>query len=165
MTYETEALPPQDDRVGINEYAAANNVSTRTVKRWLADNELPGAEKDPFTGAWRIPLHAVRQLRALPADHTQPQTHSEVGPAGGQLIELMQRQGGMMLQQPSQLEPSLREDLDDEPGYLTLAAASRYLGIPQAQILANAEKFGVEHVGTNGSARVPQRIVRRIAGY
>lgn len=149
-------------KLSLSQYATANNVSTRTVKRWLADDELPGAEKDQFTNEWRIPAHATRLLR--------PRTEQPAGPvAVGAAVERHVFGGRSEIQPMPQLaaglEPSLRDDLDDETAYLSIDEASRYLGIPQAQIRQNAERFQLEPVGTNGSLRVPQRVVREIAGY
>lgn len=146
-------------RLSLSQYATAHNVSTRTVKRWLADDELPGAEKDPFTNEWRIPAHATRQLK--------PRTE-EPRPPTGTAVEQHIFHGRSQIQPVPELaglEPSLRDDLDDETAYLSIDEASRYLGIPQAQIRQNAERFQLEPVGTNGSMRVPQRVVREIAGY
>jgi hypothetical protein len=152
-----------DDRLSVTEYAIAKGVSTRSVKRWLADEQLPGAEKDPFSGEWRIPATAVRQQNAVSADVAKPVNHSELlgqlgigTPAGAEVVSWQQM--------PEPAPPTMRERLDDETGYLKIADAAAYLGIPQAQILAHPEKFGVEEVGDRGSARVPQRIIRRIMG-
>jgi hypothetical protein len=155
----------RDERLSVAEYATAKGVSTRSVKRWLADEELPGAEKDPFTGAWRIPRTSVRQVKAVSAEVGQPVNHSELlaqmgvmtMPGGGEVVPWQQM--------PAAPEPTLRERLDDETGYLTIEEAAEYLGIPQAQIRANAERFGLEPVGVNGSLRVPQRVIRRVMGF
>lgn len=147
------------------EYAEKVGVSTRTIKRWLGADEVPGAYRDEYAGGqWRIPENASRVIRATSAEQTHPQDHSQaplslvqgVGGPGGQMVPFG------ALEAP---EPSLREDLDDEPGYLDIPTAARYLGIPQAQIRSNPDRFGLEDVGVNGSMRVPQRIVRRIMGY
>ena len=160
----TEILQGEhDDRLSITEYAIAKGVSTRSIKRWLSDGELPGAEKDPFSGQWKIPANAVRQMSATSAEVAKPVNHSELlgqlgvaMPAGAEVVPWQTM--------PEPTPPTMRERLDDETGYLTIADAAAYLGIPQAQILGQPEKFGVEKVGTNGSARVPQRIIRRIMG-
>jgi len=148
-----------EHKLSLSQYATAHNVSTRTVKRWLADEELPGAEKDQFTNEWRIPAHATRTLR--------PRTE-EPRPPAGTAVDQHLFPGRSQIQAVPELaglEPSLRDDLDDEPAYLTIDEASRYLGIPQAQILKDPEKFELDRVGTNGSYRLPQRVVRKIAGY
>lgn len=146
--------------LSLSQYAVAHGVSTRTVKRWLADGELPGAEKDKFTEQWRIPANATRQLR--------PKGEGSTAAPGTVVEQHLFRGRGEIQPVPQlqqQLEPSLRDDLDDEPGFLRLEEAARYLGIPQAQILQQAERFELEKVGTNGSYRMPQRVVREIAGY
>ena len=152
-----------DDRLSVAEYASAKGVSTRSVKRWLADGELPAAEKDAFTGQWRIPRDAARQQQAVAADVAKPVNHSELL---GQLGVATMPGAEVLPWQPmpAPVEPTLRERLDDETGYLTIEEAAEYLGIPQAQIRANAERFGLEAVGVNGSMRVPQRIIRRVMG-
>lgn len=154
-----------DDRLSVAEFAMARGTSTRSIKRWLADGELPAAEKDAFTGQWRIPRDATRIKTAKSAEETKPVNHSELlaqmgvmaMPGGGEVIPWQQV--------PEPPEPTLRERLDDETGYLTIEEAAGYLGIPQAQIRANAERFGLEAVGVNGSLRVPQRVIRRVMGF
>jgi hypothetical protein len=150
----------------LSEYATKIDKSTRQIKRWLSGTtafELPGAVKDPATDEWRIPADARPRPRSTPVAQTQPQDHSQapltlVQPGAGPGTQMLPWQAA----EPP--EPTLIEDLDDEPGYLTLSDAARYLGIPQAQIRANAERFGLEPVGVNGSLRVPQRVIRRIMG-
>lgn len=148
----------EDQMLSLSQYATATGASTRTVKRWLANKELPDAVKDKYTGEWRIPRYAMRQPRPLTEDQ-EPQGVVEQHIFNGR-SEIQP-----MPQLEQQLEPSLRDDLDDEPGFLTIDEASRYLGIPQAQILKDPERFELERVGTNGSYRLPQRVVRQIAGY
>lgn len=147
--------------LSLSQYAAANNVSERTVKRWLANKELPDAEKDQYTGEWRIPAHAARVQRPRAEGANPP---SEIGSAVA--THLFNGRGEIQpMPELRASDPSLREELDDEPGFLPLDVASSYLGIPKAQILQNPERFGLERVGTNGSYRLPQRVVREIAGY
>jgi hypothetical protein len=151
--------------LSLSEYAESINKSSRTIKRWLSGTgmfDLPGAVKDPASGEWRIPANAVAVPRAVSAEVSKPADHSEAPTA----LQLVQTPGGQVLpfggvEAP---EPSLREDLDDEPGFLRIETAARYLGIPQAQILANPDRFQLEPVGVNGSLRVPQKVVRRIMG-
>lgn len=47
--------------VSLAQYSELHGVTDRTVKRWLAGNELPGAYKDG-RGAWQIPKDAVRTI-------------------------------------------------------------------------------------------------------
>lgn len=151
--------------LSLTEYAAEQDMSTRQIKRWLAAGQLPSAVKDPATGEWRIPAGAARVFNAAPAAQTQPQDHSQ---AALQLVTALGAQQGELVpwQEPRESEePSRREQLDDEPGFLDLPTAARYLGIPQAQILKDPKRFGIEARGVSGAPRVPQRIVRRIMGY
>lgn len=153
--------------LSVSEYAERHNVSTRTIKRWLAGSgvfELPGAVKDPASGEWRIPADAIQQARSVPADVSKPADHSEVSPAALQLVQTAPGQVVPFQPAVEAPEPTLREDLDDEPGFLSIENAARYLGIPQAQIRANPERFQLEAVGVNGSLRVPQKVIRRIMG-
>lgn len=153
--------------LSLSEYAEKHGKSTRTVKRWLSGTGmyvLPGAEKDPGSGEWRIPADAMAVPRSASAEATMPADHSEA-PTGLQLVPPAGAGGQLLPFTPVEPpEPSLREDLDDEPAFLTIEIAARYLGIPQAQIRANADRFGLEPVGVNGSLRVPQKVVRRIMG-
>ena len=54
-----ESLVPM---VTVDEFAELHRVTTRTVRRWLSDNRVPGAEM--IGGKWAIPLHAARAARA-----------------------------------------------------------------------------------------------------
>lgn len=148
--------------MSVSEYAAHVGVHPRTVKRWLANDELPDASKDPFNSEWRIPPTAHRVMRA-PAD---------VLPFGG-AEQPQPWTGEMVLHQqalPAQeREPSRLEDLAEEPTFLPVHDAAIYLGIPQAQILDNPETFEVMYLGVKGKGgkptpRVPKRVIRQFEG-
>lgn len=154
-------------KLSLSEYATKHDVSTRAVKTWLSGRGtyvLRGAEKDEL-GHWQIPEHAVKERNTARVDDMQPQDHSAATltlvPPAAERGQLVPAAGYPMIEPP---EPTLREDLDDEPAFLTVEDAARYLGIPQAQIIANADRFGLEAVGFNGSLRVPQRVIRRVMG-
>jgi hypothetical protein len=152
--------------VDIETYAGIVGTTDRTVRRWLGNGEIPGAERD-VSGKWEIPSTAVRraktpeEVRAYreAAAGASPAEHSEVG-----VPAMYPNTGAEMVLAGPITEPTLVQALDDETGYLSIADASHYLGIPQAQILANPERFDLAPVGVNGSQRVPQRIIRRIMG-
>jgi hypothetical protein len=152
----------------IDEYAEVIGKSSRVVKRALYGEdsyEIPDAYKDQ-AGEWRIPENAVRVKRTQrPAKPEGPVNGLQVVPAGG--FPAAPDAGAQLVpyQPPLETEPTLRESLDDKPGFLSIADAAEHLGIPEAQIRANPERFQLENVGYNGSPRVPQRVVRRIAGY
>lgn len=150
----------------VEEFAERVGMSARNIKRALYGEDsymIPGAVRDPLDGTWRIPENAMRVKR--PKDPEGPQTGLQLVPPPGGFAP----QPGAAVTQwapPAQeVEPTLREGLDDQPGFMTIGAASDFLGIPEAQIRANPERFGLEPVGFNGSPRVPQRVVRRIMGY
>lgn len=151
-----------DTLVDIETYAEIAGATDRTVRRWLGNGEVPGAERDA-TGKWQIPSNAVRraktpeEVKAFREGSGNAAEHSEVG------IPALYPSTELTLSTPV-AEPTLVQGLDDETGYLSIADASHYLGIPQAQILANPERFDLAPVGVNGSMRVPQRIIRRIMG-
>jgi hypothetical protein len=46
--------------LGVSQYAKARGKSERQVRRWLADDALPGAYKDR-EGQWRIPATALER--------------------------------------------------------------------------------------------------------
>lgn len=46
--------------LGVSQYAKARGKSERQVRRWLADDALPGAYKDR-DGQWRIPAGAMER--------------------------------------------------------------------------------------------------------
>jgi hypothetical protein len=61
--------------LGVSQYAKARGKSERQVRRWLAENALPGAYKD-HDGQWRIPASAMERRDGSGAlvGHTGPQT-------------------------------------------------------------------------------------------
>lgn len=155
----------------VDEYAEVIGKSSRVVKRALYGEDsymIPDAVRDQ-AGEWRIPENAVRVKRPTqprPAQPEGPVNGLQVVPAGG--FPDAPDTGAQLLPwtPPAEpAEPTLRESLDDKPGFLSIADAAEHLGIPEAQIRAQPERFQLENVGYNGSPRVPQRVVRRIAGY
>lgn len=104
----------------LQEYAATHYapgsdkpLSERTVKRWLADDELPDATKDE-QGRWRIPHDAVRTPRAT-----------------GQALNMT------LMASPQKV------DLDQFPTMLTLQEAERLLNVPWRTIAAHGTYFDV----------------------
>ncbi len=168
-----------DVMMSLDQYADHVGASTRTVMRWLKAGEVPGAQKNE-QGAWEIPSSA----RKTTGGPRPQQERAQVPPYGatvtphpsrigeqyvgevGALVPQQYGQGLTIVPDPEPLvdEPLLLEELDDLPAFLTVAQASRFLGIPQAQIVANAGRFEAEPIGTQGSLRVPQRVVRSLAG-
>jgi hypothetical protein len=151
--------------LSIDEYAERIGKSPRVVKRALYGEDsymIPGAVRDA-EDRWRIPENAERVRR--PAGAEAPTTGLQLVPdaftAGQPAPGAAVAQWGPP---PAPVEPTLREEMDNKPGFLSIADAAEFLGIPEAQIRANAERFALEPVGYNGSLRVPQRVIRRIMG-
>jgi hypothetical protein len=112
--------------------------SDRQVKRWLADDELPGAVKDE-SGRWLIPADATRrpQLRPLPTSST-PSTLARVD--------------------------ARPVPLDALPSFLTVEQASLVLGISRYAIESHRDYFDVVPFGAHGSHVVPLATIKRIRG-
>jgi hypothetical protein len=145
----------------LREYADHVGVHERTVKRWLRDEQLPGATKDPFSGDWMIPADTMRVKTSPMAGHVdQP-----LSPSGELQIHRVEPGYGVVpYENELEVEPTRLQALDEEPAFMSVADAAFYLGIPQAQILANPDRFQVEHLGYNSSPRVPKSVIKKIEG-
>ncbi|WP_332065028.1 hypothetical protein [Agromyces sp. CCNWLW203] len=119
-------------------YIAHSGKTERTVRRWLADDELPGAKKRP-DGAWMIPADAVRTI----------------GHAGRDVVSIG---GDSQVTAPV----SLTSLLDEQPALLPLDVAARLLGTSEYSIKSNRDMFDVRRIGRG--LVVPQRVVRELAG-
>jgi hypothetical protein len=119
------------------QYAAAVDVSERTVKRWLQDHELPGAAKDE-RGRWMIPAEAERRTRA------------------GDLVP--------MSRPTTRPTTDVSQTVDALPSFLTLDEAAQILGISRHAIATHRDYFDVVPFGANGSLVVPLATIKRIRG-
>ena len=145
----------------LNEYAESVGVHPRSVKRWLANGEVPDAFQDPFSKQWQFPAGAPRVQRASEEPATTGYS-TAVSPANGGAVV-----PHGWFPHPGEIhedEPTRLEMLDEESAFLTVERASKFLGVPQAQIRANAETFGLMPVGINGSLMVPKSTIRRFEG-
>jgi hypothetical protein len=131
------------------QFARMNYVDTRTVQRWCAKGEVPGAVKLP-DGGWQIPADAMR-IKPLPGTDTATRRDNVADVA-----DTTTRRDDVGV--------TLAATLSLWPAFLTLEQASRVLGIPQSAIRRGRDRFEVEPVGENGALMVPQRVVREIAG-
>lgn len=142
LTYDT-GLP----MLSAAQYATANKIAVRTVKRWLADDELPGAIKDE-RGRWLIPTEAERTTAAvvtLPRPMTRPTTD-------------------IMLSHPSHAMLATGPTLDALPSFLTIEQAAQILGVSRHAITTHRDYFDVVPFGANGSLVVPLATIKRIRG-
>ena len=135
------------------DYAQAIGASERSVKRWLADDQLPGAVM--VNGKWMIPSETVRQV---PLEIVSP-AENRAGVAGSAL-EAPQAFTAAALAK----SPTLADYLAHEPAYVPLATASRYLGISEYAIRQRREEFQLEDFGAGGSTVMPVGVIRTIAG-
>ncbi|WP_157372878.1 hypothetical protein [Agromyces sp. Root81] len=117
-------------------YVDATGKTERTVRRWLAAGELPGAELRD--GAWMIPADAVRRV--------------------GGSAEVARIGGDSQVTAPV----SLTSLLDEQPALLPLDVAARLLGTSEYSIKSNRDMFDVRRIGRG--LVVPQRVVRELAG-
>ena len=148
MPFHVESVPTV--ALTLEAYCQRHNLGERTVRRWLAAGELPGASKD--SGSWMIPANAQRQPGA---GGQQVATQPAAAPAGTIAMQ--------------QVPASLAGQLEGLPAYLHLEDAARLLGIDAGVIVRNADHFGAVRWGdlTPGRRRawrVPQATVRAIAG-
>jgi plasmid maintenance system antidote protein VapI len=147
------------ETLSLNEYAESIGVHPRTVKRWLANEELPAAFRDPFSKEWRFPPNTMRVQRA-----TDDSQQVAVSPANAGQQMLLPPQWFPHPGEVHEDEPTRLEMLDEESAFLTVERAAKFLGVPQAQIRANAETFNLMPVGINGSLMVPKSTIRRFEG-
>lgn len=157
---ETE-IPEQT--LSLNEYAELVGVHPRTIKRWLANEEVPDAFRDPFSREWRFPSTA-RRVQRTSEDATSTSFDMAVSGTNGHHQMLTAPQWFPHPGEVHEDEPTRLEMLDEESAFLTVERAAKFLGVPQAQIRANAETFGLMPVGINGSLMVPKSTIRRFEG-
>lgn len=116
---------------------------------------MPGAVKH-LDGGWQIPSDAMR-IKPLPGtDTTTTPTRRD---SVAVVADTTTRRDSV-----GDVGATLAAALSVLPAFLTLEQASRLLGIPQARIEDNAERFDAEPVGPWRRLMVPARVVREIAG-
>lgn len=140
LTYDT-GLP----MLTAAQYATANKIAERTVKRWLADGELPGAIKDE-RGRWLIPNEAERTVAADVVTLPRPMTVSQ----------------DAMASHPSRARQT--PTIDDLPSFLTIDQAAQLLKISRHAVATHRDYFGVVPFGPNGALVVPLATIKRIRG-
>lgn len=132
----TDLLPTDWQRwITAQEFAQLHNVTERTVKRWLGDDLVSGAYKDP-RGRWQIPHDAPR-----------PDVN-EI--ASSRIVAVP--------------EPAPALSYEHAPSFLPVDEAARALGISAHAIREHRTYFDVVPFGSNGSLVVPLATIRRIRG-
>ena len=157
---------------GYSEYTGKHE---RTVKRWLADHELPGAYQDN-NGRWLIPASAVRTPHVEPANGAGTvltlNGHRQDGPS------VHVAEGRAVLSWPQEQQPVEHATLVDAqverlPTLMTLDEALAVLnyGRPEDDplvtrhgLINNAEFFGVVKVGAMGKYLMPLATIKKLRG-
>jgi len=144
MTITSETFIIMPTPLTLQEYAAAHNVHPRTVKRWLGERELPGAEQDD-KGRWSIPATAVRtpkQQVTLPRREPQNEVEHVV------VAEKF-------------------PDLDTFPAsFFTLEQAAHILQLTPRAIAGQADYFELIKLTVDGVYRwmMPMSTIKKIRG-
>jgi hypothetical protein len=133
------------------QFARIHRVEPRTVQRWCAAGEVPGAVKLP-DGGWHIPPDAMR-IKPLPGTDVAATRRDDVGAVAADTTTRRDDVGD-----------TLAGALSVLPAFLTLQQASRLLGIPVVRIEEDPDRFEAERVDDRRRYMVPARVVRSIAG-
>jgi hypothetical protein len=132
--------------ISIDEFAARHNVATRTVRRWLDADRIPGAVK--VAGKWSLPADAAVQDPAAAAAPTSLATVTS----------------GHVKDMATVQQPTVAGMLAQLPAMLPLDVAARVLGISEYAIRRNAEYFQLLRAGAHGSYVMPKARVRELDG-
>lgn len=152
----TDTITMQRELLTLDAYLQLTGKSERTVRRWLADGRLAGAQQVEG-GLWLIPSDAVPGAPGsgpTPSTGRSGQPGSAVAPAAPRAARAA----------AAPAAPTLSSLLDQQPGYLDIDTAARLLGVEPRDIRANRAAFEVPEWCGPRSIRVPQAVVRRIAG-
>jgi len=124
-------------------YAQHVGASERSVRRWLAEGELPAARQ--VAGRWEIPADAVRVQRL-----------------DGRALEGALRTSGELVEVPT--TTSLVGALQVLPVMLDVETAAQLLGVSAYAVRQHADELGGRRWGPNGALVIPQSALRELAG-
>jgi len=137
------------------DYADLKGIAFRSVTRYLAAEELPGAAQDG-AGKWLIPADTERAQ------------HKELVVRQGAEVQVHSVQGGASTPLGTMKDyskmPTLEQALDHQTAYVSIEEASRLLGITEYAIRSHPEEYGIVPRGRHGAVVVPQAVIRTIAG-
>jgi hypothetical protein len=125
-------------------YAEHVGASERSVRRWLADDELPAARQ--VGGRWEIPADAVRVQRLDERAALEP----------------VQRSSGVSVE--VRASTSLAGALEVLPVMLDVETAAQLLGVSPYAVRQHADELGGRRWGPNGALVIPQSALRALAG-
>jgi hypothetical protein len=133
--------------VSIDAFAEQHSVSTRTVRRWLADGRIAGALQ--VGNKWALPADAIVSETLPGVMDTVKDTSSPAGAVA-------------RAQQPAQL--TVAGILAPLPVMIPLDVAARVLGISEYAIRQHADYFELQRMGEHGSYVMPKRRLRELEG-
>ena len=145
---------PYSTAIDSGQYAARHRVDERTVQRWAKAGELPGATKGA-DGRWYIPEDAMR-IKPLPG--TAP---TAMSPTRRDDIGVV---ADASPTRRDDIGASLADALAVRSAFLTLEDAAMLLGVPEASIRRDPDRFRAERIGVRRALMVPARVVREEAG-
>lgn len=164
--------------VGLREYCEIHNVHERTVKRWLANEELQPTPYRDENGHWLIPRDAKRVPRpAGPRTITAGYGGPVPGSNGHDVVPAYPGQQHGQLVAPfaphAEVQRTLDELVEDLPTMLPLHRAVAVINhgldddeaaVTEHGLRANAEYFGLVKVGKNGKYLMPLATVKKLRG-
>lgn len=173
---ETGFTHAEDGFISMPEWAALNDVTERTVKRWLADKEIPGAKQVGPKKRWAIPETAVRiseeeraerkkKAEALAAQQlvtVPPTTPPVVAPpvATPIVAEIEEPEDDLdVLLADVIWNRELRFFLDRMPAYIPLAVGAHMLGLGIEYIRARPEEFEIISRGGRQQKTVMSKVI------
>jgi hypothetical protein len=170
MNSDQSFTTDEDDTLGLSEWAAVNGVSDRTVKRWLSENEIPGAEQRGPKKTWRIPATAMR------ISEEERARRAAEGEEPGAEVAIAAPTGGTVANVEPELE--IDEEFQDHlwrgdlatylsrmPAYIPVRIGAAMLGLGIGTVKGNPERFGILHRGgPNQTDVMPKRIILSEAG-
>ncbi len=134
--------------VTIDGYTKRHGITERTLRRWLAADELPGARL--IDGAWAIPINATRTPAAKGA---VVQMTPDMAPDMAPVVSYARI-----------TPPTAAELVDALPGYVELDVAAQLLGIPEGAIRRNRDHFQLQPFGAHGALVMPRHRIKEILG-
>lgn len=154
MTSYDDGMNQLTQLLSSKDYAALVGASERTVKRWLAEDLLAGAEIR--SGRWFIPASTPRpELVSGPT--TTVVMRDPRRPAARSIAELPPRAAASD-------RPTLASMLDGLPALVPVESAAPLLGVSAWAIRRHPERFEAVPWGAQGALLVPQSVIRRLAG-
>lgn len=127
--------------LSIDTFAEQRHVTTRTVRRWLDAERIPGAVK--LGGKWSLPADAVV---------------SE--PAPGAVVATRSESGHV----PDMSGVTVSSVLAPLPVMVPIDVAARVLGLTEYAVRGAAEYFQLQRLGAHGSYVMPKARIRELEG-